>query len=70
MEADLLQEVRSGLNKRKGEWPQIANSIPGVSYSWISQLGRGTYKSEPTYSRLKVVAEYLRNTGSHQEKVA
>lgn len=57
---DLLKEVQDGLNARKGDWPKIAKEVPGVSYSWISQVGRGSYASEPTYSRLRAVAEYLR----------
>ena len=69
MENDLLQEVQQSLNTRKGEWAQIAQSVPGVSYSWISQVGRGKYGSEPTYSRLRAVAEYLRST-SPTEKAA
>ena len=62
MENDLLQEVQQSLNARKKDWPKIAEEVPGVSYSWISQVGRGKYNSEPTYSRLKAVAEYLRAT--------
>lgn len=57
---DLLKEVREGINARKGDWKQIARDVPGVSYSWISQVGRGAYKSEPSYTRLKAVADYLR----------
>lgn len=64
MENDLLNDVRAKLNARKGEWVQIAKAIPGVSYSWIAQVGRGTYSSEPTYSRLKAVAEYLNATAT------
>lgn len=70
MEPDLLKEVRESLNTRKGEWAQIAKSIPGVSYSWISQVGRGTYSSEPTYSRLRAVAEYLRATAPAEKSAA
>lgn len=62
MKNDLLQEVQQSLNARKGEWKKIAKDVPGVSYSWISQVGRGKYGSEPTYSRLKAVDEYLRAT--------
>lgn len=61
MDDGLLTEVVAGLAARKGDWRRIASEIPGVSYSWLSQLGRGKYKSAPTYRRLSAVAEYLRN---------
>ena len=70
MENDLLKEVQESLNARKGEWPKIAEAVPGVSYSWISQVGRGSYASEPTYSRLKAVAEYLRATAPIEKAAA
>lgn len=60
MDESLLTEVISGLAARKGEWKRIADELPDVSYSWISQLGRGKYKSAPSYHRLRTVAEYLR----------
>ena len=61
-EKDLLDEVQEALNARKGEWRQIAKAVQGVSYSWVSQVGRGKYGSAPTYSRLKAVADYLEMT--------
>jgi hypothetical protein len=57
---DLLKQVQDGLSARKGEWKKIAVEVPEVSYSWISQVGRGNYTSEPSYKRLKAVADYLR----------
>lgn len=57
---ELLQEVQSGLAARKGQWKQIADEVDGVSYSWIAQVGRGKYESDPTYSRLQAVAIWLR----------
>lgn len=60
MDDGLVTEVVAGLAARKGEWKQIADAVPGVSYSWIAQLGRGKYKSAPSYKRLLAVAEYLR----------
>lgn len=59
MVADLQDEVALKLQARKGEWKKIAAAIPGVSYSLISQLGRGKYKSSATYARLKLIAAYL-----------
>ena len=60
MENELLREVEEGLSARKGQWKQIAAEVPEVSYSWISQVGRGKYSSEPAYSRLVAVAGWLR----------
>ena len=60
MDEGLITEVVAGLAARKGAWKRIANDLPGISYSWIAQLGRGKYKSEPSYKRLRAVAEYLR----------
>ena len=60
MDDGLISEVVAGLASRKGDWKRITREIPGVSYSWISQLGRGKYKSAPSYKRLLLVAEYLR----------
>jgi len=57
---DLLQEVQTKLS---GMPPsglrQIAEQVPGVSFSWLSQIARGKYQSEPTYSRLRSVADWL-----------
>lgn len=37
---DLLKQVIAELNKRKGDWPQIA-SHNEVSYSWLTKLAQG-----------------------------
>lgn len=59
---DLAKTVVEGLRARKGRWKQIASDLaPVVSYSFISQLGRGTYKSSPSYRKLKAIADYLRS---------
>jgi hypothetical protein len=60
MDDILLQEVQIGIRSRKGEWKRMAAQIPGVSYSWIAQVGRGKYNSAPSYQRLQAVAAYLR----------
>ena len=60
MQDELFCEVQRGLAARKGEWRKISEAIPGVSYSWISRVGRGKYESRPIYDRLRAVAEYLR----------
>lgn len=60
MAEDLLTIVTRELQARKGTWPQIAEDLkPDVSYSFISQLGRGQYTSAPSYKRLKRLHEYL-----------
>lgn len=59
MDDELTNDVVLKLQARKGDWKKIAGAIPGVSYSWISQVGRGKYTSAPSYARLKRVAAYL-----------
>ncbi len=59
MAQDLLADVQRELMARKGEWRQIAAAVPGVSYSFIAQLGRGKYKSEPSYKRLVLLRDYF-----------
>lgn len=59
MEDDLLRTVRLELKARKGCWPSIAKALPGISYSWLSQVGRGAYKSAPSYKRLRMVVAYF-----------
>lgn len=59
MDEGLIDEVRRGLLARKPEWRQMADEIEGVSYSWISRIALGTYKSSPTYKRLQAVKRYL-----------
>lgn len=59
MDEGLIDEVRRGLLARKPEWRQMADEIDGVSYSWLSRIALGTYKSSPTYKRLQAVRRYL-----------
>lgn len=59
MDSNLLEQVKSELKARKGQWKMIAADVPGVSYSWISQVGRGNYKSAPSYERLLAISSYL-----------
>lgn len=60
MKRDLLETVVVGLEKRKGEWPKIADDLaPDVSYSFISKVGRRKYESDPSYRKLELIAKYL-----------
>lgn len=59
MSQDLLQQVTAALQAKKGRWKQLAAEIPEVSYSFISQVGRGKYKSAPSYKKLKAIIEHL-----------
>ena len=60
MKPDLKQQVVAGLQARKGHWKAIAEALaPEVSYSFISQLGRNKYGSDPSYAKLKLIAEHL-----------
>lgn len=62
MTQDLLQQVTDALQAKKGRWKQIASELsPDVSYSFISQVGRGKYKSAPSYKKLKAIFEHLRS---------
>ena len=60
MSKDLMTEVQQALEARKGDWKQIAAEVPEVSYSWISQIGRGKYSSAPSYKKLRAVAQHLK----------
>lgn len=61
MSDDLLTEVRAGLKKRApAELRDIAEAVDGISFSWLSKLARGKYTSEPSYRRLRAVAEFMR----------
>lgn len=60
MTNDLQHQVIAGLAARRGEWKKIAEDLKGlVSYSLISQLGRGKYNSATSYKKLKAIYEYL-----------
>jgi hypothetical protein len=56
---DLQTLVVAELQRRKGEWVSIAEAVPGISYSFVSKLGRGCYPAAPTYKRLKALADYF-----------
>ena len=51
-----------------GDLRQIADEVPDVSFSWLSQVARGKYQSEPTYSRLRSVADHLKKKPSPSKK--
>lgn len=60
MDTDLLNDVIGALRAEKGNWRTIAEELsPRVSYSFIAQLGRGKYKSAPSYERLRLIADHL-----------
>lgn len=57
---ELITEVREGLERTKGRWPEVADKS-GVSYSWISKCGAGKYdETNVGYRTLKKVADALR----------
>lgn len=57
---DLKAEVVKELKGRTiAEWEAIA-STADVSPSMIAQLGRGQYKSSPTYDNLTRIAEAIK----------
>lgn len=58
---ELITFVRQGLERTKGRWPEVAERS-GVSYSWISKYGAGTYnETNVGYFTLKRVADALRD---------
>lgn len=59
MADDLLIEVQRGLQARRSQWATMAEQIECVSLSWIEKMGRGAYESEPSYRRLRAVAEWM-----------
>jgi transcriptional regulator with XRE-family HTH domain len=68
---DLLQEVRTKLAALPpAELKRIAEEVPGVSFSWLSQVARDKYQSEPTYSRLRRVADWLATNPAHLAKAS
>lgn len=61
MSEDLLDVVTREIQSRKGRWPQIAAALaPEISYSFIEKIGRGSYGSDPSYKKLKLLHEYFR----------
>ena len=58
---ELFSEVQAELKERTpSEWQQIADALQGVSFSFVSKIAYGKYRSEPTYKRLAAVARYLK----------
>ena len=57
---DLIHEVTALLNKRRGDWPQIAaDDAAGVSYSWLTKFATGRIKN-PGYLKLRTLRDYLK----------
>jgi len=57
MNAGLDITVREALQRRRGEWPALAEQA-GVSHSWISQFVRGRIPN-PGYRTLQKLAGAL-----------
>lgn len=58
---DDLTFIRSELQRRSlDDLRRIAEAVPSVSYSWLEKIRSDRYESEPLYSRVRRVAEYLR----------
>lgn len=67
MTEDLYDYVRQSLKGRRSLWRQMATDLaPDVSYSMISKIGSGEYKSSPSYNKLQAMAAYLRSIESVQ----
>ena len=71
MNTDLLQQVEEALSaKTPSELREIAEQVPSVSFSWLSQVARGKYPSEPTYRRLRDVYDHLQAPAKAKSKPA
>ena len=55
---NMLQKVIVELNRRKGQWPQIATDN-GVSYSWLCKLAQGKIQN-PSVVTIESLYLYLR----------
>ena len=56
-ETNLDSKLRRELEKRRGDWPSIADGS-NVSYSWLSKFVNG-HIPNPGYTTLKGLHEYL-----------
>ena len=57
---DLIHEVTTLLQKRRGEWNDIgADPKSGVSYSWLSKFANGHIQN-PGYLKLRTLRDYLK----------
>lgn len=59
MEQTLLDFVLAELSERKGTWPEICNTVPGIDYSWLSKLANGQIP-DPSVRRIQRLADYFR----------
>lgn len=68
MSTTLDIEVRAALEKRRGDWPRIAESAD-VSHSWISQFCRGKIPN-PGFETLKKLHATLNAPASEDRAAA
>ncbi len=61
MKTNLDSQLRAQLEKRRGDWPSIAQHS-NVSYSWLSKFVNGHIQN-PGYTTLKGLHEYLSKQG-------
>ena len=46
------------LNERRGDWPEIASSVEGISYHWLQKLAQG-HINDPGVTRIERLHAYL-----------
>jgi transcriptional regulator with XRE-family HTH domain len=68
MNISLDTEVRAALEKRRGDWQQIATEAQ-VSYSWLSKFVNG-HIDNPGYATLKRLHEYLLAPAADSQQAA
>lgn len=68
MSINLDTDVRSELERRRGDWQTVAKES-GVSYSWISKFMNG-HIDNPGFATLKELHAYLTHQPSVAEKAA
>lgn len=64
MPTDLDVEVRTGLERRRGDWPRIAD-LAGVSHSWVSQFVRRKIPN-PGFETLKRIRDAMNTPGERK----
>jgi predicted transcriptional regulator len=68
--ADLLVEITRDLKRRTPSERKSIAEAAGVSASMVEQIGRGHYKSCPTYKNITAIAKAIRRSKQTGEAAA
>lgn len=55
----MLSLVIGELNSRKGAWPELCQTVPGIKYSWLSKLATGKIP-EPSVVKIQALYDHFR----------